>query len=647
MDLDTMPGIEGAARVAGPAPLARGAAPEPAGRRSEVFGVLVSGLASPHGETAGARASRPMTSGPGAEEPPATEASVRREPTRTEGPEPPSPRPRARRETAGGATHQPPPSVAAPPEERPQPDSPPAIAAKDESAPDGPTGAPGPGQDVRMAGTTTGESPASPGPVDAAGAAPTGLVATPLSAAAVPAGGTEPGTTAGADGAPVPGASARRGTAMPAAIIAARAESVPETPPTVAVTTADGPGVEGTGRPGSEPPPAPDAGWPSAGVPAAHTHGEPEAQRGEAAPAGAGRTNPLASLPAPWGDPTEAVEAPRPDPARAAATAMLASALASASPGADVSGSEKAETVGAQAGAEPPAARPTSILAEPRARVAGDRPWTSAGRVGGPAAVEGAVRAVGTPADTGGEGHEPIPGRSSAPATALPPGLMALEPDDRGAAFARRGAESSSSTERPDVESPSLPPVASLVPNGGARGEAWPRSREDRPVVPPALAPAWLAGPAGVTYQLRTEAGGIAEAAAPPRPAPADIGPPAGAPHEQIVRAIRLQWIQGIGEAHLRLSPAHLGEVTIRLRVEHGIVTASLRGESAAAIERIRAHEADLRAALKEQGLTLDGLELAIDPDARRRGRHPAKRVFEPAPRRRANATGSTFEVTA
>jgi flagellar hook-length control protein FliK len=145
---------------------------------------------------------------------------------------------------------------------------------------------------------------------------------------------------------------------------------------------------------------------------------------------------------------------------------------------------------------------------------------------------------------------------------------------------------------------------------------------------------------------VSAEAGTAPEAAAPP-PAPADIGPFAGLPHEQIVRAIRLQWTQGIGEAHLRLSPAHLGEVTIRLRVEHGVVTAWLRGESAMAIERIRAHEAELRAALEEQGLTLDGLDLAVDPDGRRRGRHPAERFFEPAPFRRAQATGSTFEVTA
>jgi flagellar hook-length control protein FliK len=165
-------------------------------------------------------------------------------------------------------------------------------------------------------------------------------------------------------------------------------------------------------------------------------------------------------------------------------------------------------------------------------------------------------------------------------------------------------------------------------------------------VVPPAPAAAWLAAPAAVAYQVRTEAGAAAEAAAPP-PVPADIGPFAGAPHEQIVRAIRLQWTQGIGEAHLRLSPAHLGEVTIRLRVEQGMVTASLRGESTTAIDRIRAHEADLRAALEEQGLTLDSLELVVDPDGRRRGRHPADRFFEPAPSRRADTAGSTFEVTA
>jgi hypothetical protein len=262
------------------------------------------------------------------------------------------------------------------------------------------------------------------------------------------------------------------------------------------------------------------------------------------------------------------------------------------------------------------------------------------------AAFDGAARAAAAPAGTGSEGHEPIPGRIPAPTAAPPSGPIPVQPGDRGAAFARAEADSAAANETPGIARPSVPPAAGPAHDGGARGEGWPRGRESRPIVPPAPAGAWLAGPGAAAYQVRAEAGAAPEAAAPP-PAPADIGPFAGLPHEQIVRAIRLQWTQGIGEAHLRLSPAHLGEVTIRLRVEHGVVTAWLRGESAMAIERIRAHEAELRAALEEQGLTLDGLDLAVDPDGRRRGRHPAERFFEPAPFRRAQATGSTFEVTA
>lgn len=235
---------------------------------------------------------------------------------------------------------------------------------------------------------------------------------------------------------------------------------------------------------------------------------------------------------------------------------------------------------------------------------------------------------------------------------ALSLGPAAVSPGDRGEVSGRRGLAGPVPNEPVAIGAgtPGVPPVAGAAAEARADGgESGPRGRDSRSAAPFVPAAPVLAGSASLAYQaLATPADVTADTAATsPPPASADIGPFAGEPHEQVVRAIRLQWIQGIGEAHLRLSPEHLGEVTIHLRVERGLVTASLRGDSAAAVERIRAHEADLRAALEEQGLTLDRFELAVDPDARRRGRHAADWFLEPGRRRRPDAPGSTFEVTA
>lgn len=88
---------------------------------------------------------------------------------------------------------------------------------------------------------------------------------------------------------------------------------------------------------------------------------------------------------------------------------------------------------------------------------------------------------------------------------------------------------------------------------------------------------------------------------------------------QQVVRAVHLQWRQGISEARLQLKPDHLGHLTVTLRIEAGLVTAVLRTESRLAMERIEANQHELRAALEQQGLRLDRLVVAVDPHARGR----------------------------
>jgi flagellar hook-length control protein FliK len=394
---------------------------------------------------------------------------------------------------------------------------------------------------------------------------------------------------------------------------------------------------------------------PLAAMPTATVPGDPAAPgiadappNAEAPPAGGDRAVAPGTAREP-GSPTGAAEAPRPDPARAVATAMLTSALASADRGAGVSGGEE---VGAPTTPDPTTPRPGPGTVDLRARsAAGEGTPGGAGRAAGGATLAAiGVRSATAPAASGADGAEPTAGRNTTPVAAPAPAPAALVSGDWGAGADRRGPDGAGRIEAFAADVPSVPAAAGAGAGAWAHGEGWPRGREGRsaaPPAPPVLAAASLAGPAPAAYLVHGEAAAAADAAQTPPPAPADMGPFGGTPHEQIVRAIRLQWAQGIGEAHLRLSPAHLGEVTIRLRVEHGIVTASLRGESAVAIDRIRAHEADLRAALEEQGLTLDGLELVVDPDGRRRGRHAAEAFFEPPPRRPSAGTGSTFEVTA
>jgi flagellar hook-length control protein FliK len=127
--------------------------------------------------------------------------------------------------------------------------------------------------------------------------------------------------------------------------------------------------------------------------------------------------------------------------------------------------------------------------------------------------------------------------------------------------------------------------------------------------------------------------------------APLQLGPFTGGPADQIVRAVRLQWRDGVGEARLTLQPEHLGQVVISLRVEQGAVSAVLRAENAAAADWIRLHQTDLKASLAQQGLGLDSLEVTVDPDDRRRQpAHERQADFVPRPRRRS-APQALFDV--
>ena len=104
------------------------------------------------------------------------------------------------------------------------------------------------------------------------------------------------------------------------------------------------------------------------------------------------------------------------------------------------------------------------------------------------------------------------------------------------------------------------------------------------------------------------------------------IAPPAAPPTDresgvpsdtarQIVQTMRLQWSRGGGEARITLEPSHLGELTVSLKVDQGVVTVKLQAETPIVREWLQTHQQTLRQGLAEHQLTLDRLEI-VGPSA-------------------------------
>jgi flagellar hook-length control protein FliK len=94
----------------------------------------------------------------------------------------------------------------------------------------------------------------------------------------------------------------------------------------------------------------------------------------------------------------------------------------------------------------------------------------------------------------------------------------------------------------------------------------------------------------------------------------------------QIVRSMRLQWRGSVGEAQLRLTPEHLGQVLVSVKVDQGSVTATMHAETPAAQQWIQQHQQQLRDALDAQGLRVAQLQVTTDPEDRPRRDHSGER---------------------
>jgi flagellar hook-length control protein FliK len=122
---------------------------------------------------------------------------------------------------------------------------------------------------------------------------------------------------------------------------------------------------------------------------------------------------------------------------------------------------------------------------------------------------------------------------------------------------------------------------------------------------------------------------------------------------QQIVQSIRLQAMDGGGEAVLRLRPEYLGEVVIAVKVEQGAVIAALQADTPAVRQWAERNEAVLRQSLAEQGLQLERLtvtektaEAPLDQESKQRQSREEEAWRQQSRRRRQQADDATFEVT-
>jgi len=97
----------------------------------------------------------------------------------------------------------------------------------------------------------------------------------------------------------------------------------------------------------------------------------------------------------------------------------------------------------------------------------------------------------------------------------------------------------------------------------------------------------------------------------PPPPSPSDRPlPPERA--ADVLRQVRMHLSPGLREATLRLQPAWLGRITIRIAVRDGRTAAELRAENKSTLEALERHVPELRAALEQQGFAAGELELHL-----------------------------------
>ena len=86
----------------------------------------------------------------------------------------------------------------------------------------------------------------------------------------------------------------------------------------------------------------------------------------------------------------------------------------------------------------------------------------------------------------------------------------------------------------------------------------------------------------------------------------------APSPFVSFIRSIRMQGGESRSSARIRLNPPELGAMTVYVRVNGDRIRVDVRTESADAARRLQSHVADLKTALRQQGLSVDAVAVEV-----------------------------------
>ncbi len=260
-----------------------------------------------------------------------------------------------------------------------------------------------------------------------------------------------------------------------------------------------------------------------------------------------------------------------------------------------------------------------------------------------PAPLPGSGAAPGPAAAAPSEAQSP--GEPSAAADARPaPSLDQLQPAATVARELPGGPSEPPPAESPAIEPPGAKGVVRSAGNASADTEiplppgTLPREERraagDRPL-PRAAEPAIQhAAPASAVARLREAAPAEPQPpAVEPAPAPEPPAPDAVQNLDAVATAVIERVEAGGGEARIRLEPAGLGEITIRLHARHDAVHVDVHAETPEAVQLLRDAAADLASLLGQRGMNLAGLNVGLGTRQGEAGGWEREPQQRPAPR--------------
>jgi flagellar hook-length control protein FliK len=241
---------------------------------------------------------------------------------------------------------------------------------------------------------------------------------------------------------------------------------------------------------------------------------------------------------------------------------------------------------------------------------------------------------------------------ATAEAAPLTKATAAAQPDTYSFATAPRPAESQSAQPLP-VEDANRPAVAADVANRAVQAAA--------PAAKAAVdidvdANIIKARQSSLAFQVPVRSDGVqVQAAQGGQQASIGLAAPvvmadageAGTVTDQIVKAIKIQVRDGIGEVRLRLQPEQMGEVHIALKVDRDRVSAVLQVERPELRAQIEGQGQTLRAGLAAQGLKLEDLTVRpmLSDDTQGRDGNQRGSAKDTPQRRRRQSTAKQFEL--